>query len=402
LDLRYSESDERFRAELRAWLAAAVPKHAAPPPAHDWDARVAYDCGWQRKLFDAGYAGINWPKAFGGRELSATEQLVYYEETARAGAPYVGVNFVGLLHGGPTIIAEGTPEQKAKHLPRILRGEELWCQGFSEPGAGSDLAALATRAIRVGDERQPSESYYIVNGHKIWCSFAHVGEFCELLVRTDAGAPKHRGISWLICPMNLPGIEIRPLPTLAGEGEFSEVFFSDVRVPIANRVGAENDGWRVTNVTLRFERGTAFASEMIKLQRVLADLVVVARQVTRHEACAWDDAGLRREVGHLLAELDALWAMVKRSVSEASKTGVPGLEGSAIKLFYTELFQRVSELGVRILGRAGLSRDDVAGLPSSTILQRHLNSLSLTIAAGSSQIQRNIVGERILGLPKDR
>ena len=402
MDLRYSESDERFRAELRAWLAAAVPKHAAPPPAHDWDARVAYDCGWQRKLFDAGYAGINWPKAFGGRELSATEQLVYYEETARAGAPYVGVNFVGLLHGGPTIIAEGTPEQKAKHLPRILRGEELWCQGFSEPGAGSDLAALATRAIRVGDERQPSESYYIVNGHKIWCSFAHVGEFCELLVRTDAGAPKHRGISWLICPMNLPGIEIRPLPTLAGEGEFSEVFFSDVRVPIANRVGAENDGWRVTNVTLRFERGTAFASEMIKLQRVLADLVVVARQVTRHEACAWDDAGLRREVGHLLAELDALWAMVKRSVSEASKTGVPGLEGSAIKLFYTELFQRVSELGVRILGRAGLSRDDVAGLPSSTILQRHLNSLSLTIAAGSSQIQRNIVGERILGLPKDR
>ena len=402
MDLRYSESDERFRAELRAWLAAAVPKHAAPPPAHDWDARVAYDCGWQRKLFDAGYAGINWPKAFGGRELSATEQLVYYEETARAGAPYVGVNFVGLLHGGPTIIAEGTPEQKAKHLPRILRGEELWCQGFSEPGAGSDLAALATRAIRVGDERQPSESYYIVNGHKIWCSFAHVGEFCELLVRTDAGAPKHRGISWLICPMNLPGIEIRPLPTLAGEGEFSEVFFSDVRVPIANRVGAENDGWRVTNVTLRFERGTAFASEMIKLQRVLADLVVVAKQVTRHEACAWDDAGLRREVGHLLAELDALWAMVKRSVSEASKTGVPGLEGSAIKLFYTELFQRVSELGVRILGRAGLSRDDVAGLPSSTILQRHLNSLSLTIAAGSSQIQRNIVGERILGLPKDR
>jgi hypothetical protein len=395
LDLRYSESDERFRADLRAWLADAVPKHGAPPPSHDWPGRVAYDCGWQRKLFDAGYAGINWPKEFGGRELSATEQLVYYEETARTGAPYVGVNFVGLLHGGPTIVAEGTPEQKAKHLPRILRGEELWCQGFSEPGAGSDLASLATRAVRVGDD-------YILNGHKIWCSFAHVGEFCELLVRTDPNAPKHRGISWLICPMDLPGIEIRPLPTLAGEGEFSEVFFSDVRVPISSRVGAENDGWRVTNVTLRFERGTAFASEMIKLQRVLADLVVVAKKVTRHDARAWDDAGLRREVGHLLAELDALWAMVKRSVSEASKTGMPGLEGSAIKLFYTDLYQRVSELGVRILGRAGLSRDDVAGLPSATILMRHLNSLSLTIAAGSSQIQRNIIGERILGLPKDR
>lgn len=395
MDLRYSPSDEAFRRELRAWLADAVPKHGPPPPSHDWPARVAYDTGWQRKLFDAGYAGINWPRAYGGRELSATEQLVYYEETARAGAPYVGVNFVGLLHGGPTVVAEGSDEQKAKHLPRILRGDEVWCQGFSEPGAGSDLASLQTRAVRVGDD-------YIINGHKIWCSFAHIGEFCELLVRTDPDAPKHRGISWLICPMHLPGIEIRPLPTLAGETEFSEVFFSDVRVPVSARVGAENDGWRITNVTLRFERGTAFASEMINLQRVLGDLVTLAKTVTRHDARAWDDAGLRRECGHLLAELDALWAMVKRSVSEAAQSGMPGLEGSAIKLYYTELFQRVGELGVRILGRAGLAREDVAGLPSRSILQRHLNSLSLTIAAGSSQIQRNIVGERILGLPKDR
>jgi alkylation response protein AidB-like acyl-CoA dehydrogenase len=403
LDLRYSAADERFRRELRAWLADAVPTHGAPPPPHDWSARVAYDTGWQRKLFDAGYAGINWPKAYGGRELSATEQLVYYEETARAAAPYVGVNFVGLLHGGPTIVAEGTDAQKKRHLPRILRGEEVWCQGFSEPNAGSDLAALATRAVRVAAEpSDPEGDFYVVNGHKIWCSFAHVGEFCELLVRTDPHAPKHKGISWLICPMGLPGIEIRPLPTLAGEGEFSEVFFNDVRVPVANRVGAENDGWRITNVTLRFERGTAFASEMINLQKFLADLVGVARRVTRHDATAWDDAALRREVGHLLAELDALWAMVKRSVSESARTGMPGLEGSAIKLYYTELYQRVSELGVRVLGRAGLVRDDVAGLPTARMLHRHLNSLSLTIAAGSSQIQRNIVAERILGLPKDR
>jgi alkylation response protein AidB-like acyl-CoA dehydrogenase len=395
LDLRYSASDEKFRRELRAWLADAVPKHGPVPPAHDWPARVAYDTGWQRKLFDAGYAGINWPAAYGGRDLSATEQLVYYEEYARLGAPYVGVNFVGLLHGGPTIIAEGSHEQKAAHLPRILRGEEIWCQGFSEPGAGSDLASLKTRALRVGDE-------YVVSGHKIWCSFAHVAEFCELLVRTDPDAPKHKGITWLICPMDAPGIEIRPLPTLAGESEFSEVFFNDVRVSAANRVGAENDGWRVTNVTLRFERGTAFASEMIGLQKYLGDLAALARRTTRHEALAWDDSSLRREVGHLIAELDALWAMVKLSVSRSSRTGVPGLEGSAIKLYYTELNQRIAELGVRLLGRAGLSREDVAGLPSRAILHRHLNSLSLTIAAGSSQIQRNIIGERILGLPKDR
>ena len=395
MDLRYSDSDERFRRELRAWLAEAVAKHGPPPPIHDWPARVAYDTGWQRKLFEAGYAGINWPAEYGGRDLSATEQLVYYEETARASAPYVGVNFVGLLHGGPTIIAEGTPAQKARHLPRILRGEEVWCQGFSEPGAGSDLASLATRAVREGDD-------YVVNGHKIWCSFAHVAEVGELLVRTDPAAPKHRGISWLICPMDAAGIEIRPLPTLAGEGEFSEVFFNDVRVPVANLVGAENDGWRVTNVTLRFERGTAFASEMINLQKYVADLVAVAKRITRHGASAWDDRALRREVGHVLAELDALWAMVKLSVSRASAGGVPGLEGSAIKLYYTELFQRIAELGVRLLGRAGLAREDVAGLPGRLVLHRHLNSLSLTIAAGSSQIQRNIVAERILGLPKDR
>jgi alkylation response protein AidB-like acyl-CoA dehydrogenase len=362
---------------------------------HDWPARVAYDTGWQRKLFEAGYAGIGWPAAYGGRDLAATEQLVYYEETARAGAPYVGVNFVGLLHGGPTLVAEGTPAQKERHLPRILRGEEIWCQGFSEPSAGSDLAALKTRAVRVGDD-------YVVNGHKVWCSFAHVAQFGELLVRTDPEAPKHRGISWLFCPMDAPGIEIRPLPTLAGEGEFSEVFLNDVRIPVANRVGAENDGWRITNVTLRFERGTAFASEMINLQRYLGELSAVAKRVTRHGARAWDDAALRREVGHLMAELDALWAMVKLSVSRSSASGVPGLEGSAIKLYYTELFQRVAELGVRLLGRAGLAREDVAGLPGRVVLHRHLNSLSLTIAAGSSQIQRNIVAERILGLPKER
>jgi hypothetical protein len=394
LDLRDSKSDEKFRAELRAWLAEAVPAHGAPPPVNDWDARRAYDTGWQRKLFDAGYAGINWPAKYGGRDASLSEQLVYYEEIARANAPYIGVNFVGMLHGGPTLIEEGSDEQKAAHLLRILRGEEVWCQGFSEPGAGSDLAALQTRAERDGDD-------YVVSGHKIWCSFAHAADFGELLVRTDPDAVKHGGISWLILPMDRPGIDIRPLRTLAGEGEFSEVFLDNVRVPVANRVGKENDGWRVTNVTLRFERGTAFASDMIQLQQFLAELVRVAKQVTRHDAAAWEDAALRREVGHAAAELDALWAMVKLSVSQASKTGVPGLGGSAIKLFYTELYQRVCELGMRILGRAALSREDVAGLPSGHILHRALQSLSLTIAAGTSQIQRNIISERILGLPKE-
>lgn len=394
MDLRYSESDEKFRAELRSWLNEMVPAHGEPPAINDWPARRAYDTGWQRKLFDAGYAGINWPKEYGGRDASLTEQLVYYEETARANAPYVGVNFVGMLHGGPTVISEGTPEQKAAHVPFILDGSQVWCQGFSEPGAGSDLAALSTRAERDGDD-------YVVNGHKIWCSFAQAADYCELLVRTDPDARKHKGITWLIMPMDAEGIEIRPLPTLAGEGEFSEVFLEDVRIPVNNRVGEENDGWRVTNVTLRFERGTAFASDMISLQQFVAMLIDVAKRVTRHDAKAWDDAELRREIGHVSAELDALWAMVKLSVCESSQTGVPGLGGSAIKLFYTELYQRVCDIGMRLLGRANLARDDVAKLPSDRILQRNLQSISLSIAAGTSQIQRNIISERILGLPRD-
>jgi alkylation response protein AidB-like acyl-CoA dehydrogenase len=187
-----------------------------------------------------------------------------------------------------------------------------------------------------------------------------------------------------------------------GEGEFSEVFLEDVRVPVENRIGDENDGWRVTNVTLAFERGTAFASEMYQLQEFLAQLVDVAKRVTRQNASAWEDASLRREVGHLSAELDALWAMVKLSVCQSTKTGVPGLGGSAVKLFYSELYQRISELGMRVLGRAALSRDDVAGMPSGEFLSRAMQSLSLTIAAGTSQIQRNIISERILGLPKER
>jgi alkylation response protein AidB-like acyl-CoA dehydrogenase len=201
--------------------------------------------------------------------------------------------------------------------------------------------------------------------------------------------------------MDADGIEIRPLPTLTGEGDFSEVFLEDVRVPVENRVGPENDGWRVTNVTLSFERGTAFASDMVQLQRFLRDLVALAKRVGRDDATAWEDRGLRRELGHLAGELDALWAMVKFTVSEAGKTGVPGVAASGVKLFYTELKQRVADVAMRLLGRAVLSRDDVGGMPCNEFAFSALQSLSLTIAAGSSQIQRNIISERILGLPRE-
>jgi len=277
MDLRYSEDEERFRAEVRGWLQEALPTLPPKPGSEDWPARRTYDTTWQRMLHDADYAGIDWPREFGGRGATPTEHLLFLEETERAGAPYVGVNFVGLLHAGPTLIAEATDEQRARHLPQILRGEEVWCQGFSEPGAGSDLAALQTRAVRDGDE-------YVITGQKIWTSFAQVADFCELLVRTDPDAPKHRGITWLIMPMSSPGIEVRPLRTIAGSSEFGEMFLGGVRVPVTNRVGEENDGWRVAVVTFSFERGTAFVGELLRTRELVGRLVKLAP----------DDAGVRR------------------------------------------------------------------------------------------------------------
>ena len=391
MDLRYSEAEERFRSELQAWLAETLPTLPPEPEREDWTARREYDTAWQRRLADAGYAGIDWPEEAGGRAASPTEHLIFLEETEKAGAPYVGVNFVGLLHAGPTIAVEGTAEQKRRYLPPILRGDEVWCQGFSEPGAGSDLASLRTRAVRDGDE-------YVVNGSKIWTSHAQVSDYCELLVRTDPDAPKHKGITWLILPMDTPGVEVRPLKTIAGSSEFSEVFLSDVRIPVANRVGEENDGWRVAMVTFSFERGTAFVGELLQTRLLLAQLADVARKLGK-----WDDGGVRREFGHLAADFDALWALTKRNVSQAQAgTGVPGLGGSVFKLHYSEARHRLGDLALRILGPARLSLADLGGLDTGPHVRGWLHAMSITIAAGTSQIQRNIVGERILGLPKER
>jgi alkylation response protein AidB-like acyl-CoA dehydrogenase len=354
-------------------------------------------------LYDAGYAGINWPKEYGGRGATPTEHLIYLEESERAKAPYVGVNFVGLLHGGPTLIVEGTDEQRAAHLPRILRGDEVWCQGFSEPNAGSDLASLRCRAVRDGDE-------YVINGQKIWTSHAEVADFCELLVRTDPNAPKHKGITWLIVPMTTPGIEIRPLRTLVGSNEFSEVFFDDVRVPVSNRVGEENDGWRVTMVTLSFERGTAFVSDVVNSMVTLHDVAErVREEVYLPEARIPADkrhlpetsSELATKIGQLAAELDALWALTLRGVSEATHSGVPGPSASVFKLRYSEVRQRVGDLAMEVLGDGSLAMSDLRGPGSGAMVEDWLNSLSYTIAAGTSQIQRNIIAERLLGLPKE-
>jgi alkylation response protein AidB-like acyl-CoA dehydrogenase len=378
MDLRYSEAAEAFRAELRAWLARTLPDLPPPPRRDDWLGRRRFDTDWQRRLFDAGYAGINWPREYGGRGAAPSEQLVFLEETTAARAPNVGVSFVGTLHAGPTIMTEGSDEQRARYLPAILRGDEVWCQGFSEPGAGSDLAAVRTRAVRDGD-------HYVVNGQKIWCSFAQVADFAELLVRTDPDAPKHRGISWLVLLMDSAGIDVRAIDTVLGSSEFSEVFLDEVRVPVANRVGAENDGWRITQVTFSYERGTAFVSELVESRRLADDLAALT-----------SDTFERRELGRVVAELDALWALTKRNVSRAERTGSPGDGALMIKLAYSEVRQRLGELSLRVLDRGALSIDEPGGF-----VEERLRTLALTIAAGTSQIQRNIIGERVLGLPRE-
>ena len=379
MEIRFSPAEEAFRAEARAWIEANMPRTPRPT---ELRARSEYDLAWQRRMHAGGWAGVSWPREFGGRGATLMEQLIWYEEYARAGAPDISTLFVGLNHAGPTLIACGSDEQKAHHLPRILRGDVIWCQGFSEPNAGSDLASLQTRAVVDGDD-------LVVTGQKIWTSFAQIAEFQELLVRTDPEAPRHKGISWVICPMSAPGIEIRPITTLTGESDFCEVFYDAVRIPLANVVGRLNDGWRVAMATLSFERGTAFLSEQVRIARRVGELIDVARR-----AGALDDVEITRRLARAQAEVDAMRAMTYRSVSLAARTGVPGAEASMIRLFFSELVQRIDVLAMEILGARAVAD------PESRWTSSYLAGLSQTIGGGTKDIQRNIIGDRFLGLPR--
>jgi len=379
VEIRFSPAEEAFRAEARAWIEANMPREPRPT---ELRRRSDHDLAWQRRMHDAGWAGIAWPREYGGRGATLMQQLIWYEEYARAGAPDISTLFVGLNHAGPTLIACGSPEQKGYHLPRILRGDVVWCQGFSEPNAGSDLASLQTRAVLDGD-------HLVVTGQKIWTSFAQIAEFQELLVRTDPEAPRHRGISWVICPMDSPGIEIRPITTLTGESDFCEVFYDGVRIPLRNVVGQVNDGWRVAMATLSFERGTAFLSEQVRLARRLAELIDTARA-----AGALADVEIARRLARAEAEVHAMRAMTYRSVSLAARTGVPGAEASMIRLFFSELVQRIDLLAMEILG------PDAVAAPESRWTATYLSGLAQTIGGGTKDIQRNIIGDRFLGLPR--
>ncbi len=393
MNLDLTAEEQAFRDEASTWLAENLPTEERPPEGAEMR---AFDLAWQRTLFDGGWAGINWPVEYGGRGLSDIQQMIWYEEFAKADPPFTLNNsctFVGNNHGGPTLILKGSDEQKTEHLPKILEGETVWCQGFSEPGAGSDLASLSTKAVVDGDE-------LVVTGQKTWTSYAHVADLQELLVRTDPDAPKHKGISWVICDMRSPGIEIREIETMSHVTDFCEVFYDEVRIPLTNVVGEINDGWRVAMSTLSFERGTAFMADQVELAATVERLISEARERTgadgRRPAIADEDIAKRLSMAR--AEVTALRAMTIAGISRTARTGVPGPEGSMIRLFHGELHQRIYRLAMDIVGTEALRLTPVDG--EGVWTGPYLQSFAYTIGGGTTDIQRNIVGERVLGLPR--
>lgn len=392
MDLEFTLEERSFREEVRTWLEENKPSE--PRPKSDDVAQRDFDLAWQRTLYDNGWAGIAWPKAYGGRELGTIAQLIWFEEYARAKAPYLGANFVGINHGGPTLIARATEEQKKFHLPKILKGEVVWCQGFSEPGSGSDLASLSTKAVVDGDQ-------LVITGQKIWTSFAHIADYQELLVRTDPNAPKHKGISWVICDMHAPGITIRQIPTIIRGAEFCEVFYDEVRLPLTSVVGDINDGWSVAMSTLSFERGTGFMAAIIELTTTIEELIDIAKHKKSPDGkrTYFQDDEYRRKLISLKAEIMALRSATYRAISRNMRQDAPGPEGSILKLVMSDLNQKLARLGVDILGVDALAfggnhRD--GGVSTAA----WLGSFSGSIAGGTSEIQRNIVSERVLGMPR--
>jgi alkylation response protein AidB-like acyl-CoA dehydrogenase len=390
MDLSYTPEEERFRAELRAWLEAHPPG-PEPEGLEDW---VAFGKTWQRTLYEAGWCGVHWPKAYGGRGASLTEQIIFQEETARARTPLL-INLAGLTMGGPVLIAHGTEEQKRRHLQAILSAREIWCQGFSEPNAGSDLAALKTRAVLDGDD-------FVVNGQKVWTSFARYADWCMLLVRTDPDAPKHKGITFLLVDMHSPGIIVRPLKQISGDEDFNEVFFEDVRVPRSNVVGAVNTGWDIAITTLMHERQTLTFSRQLQSRVALGELLGLAR---RHPAAApaARQPLMRQKLAAAYIDSEAMKYTALRNLTSVLRGGVPGPEGSIEKLFWSEMYQRMLETAVELLGPHGQLQHGSAHVTDDGKWPHlMLYSRGRTIAAGSSEIQRNIIAERVLGLPRAR
>jgi alkylation response protein AidB-like acyl-CoA dehydrogenase len=389
---------EGYREQLRAWLKINLPA--------DWQQKmlgaseaehVAFQKFWFKKMQEGGYATPHWPKEWGGAGLSFAEQIILYEELARAGAPRLVLYFISLYHTPSTLLEWGTEAQKQRHLPAILGGDEIWCQGFSEPNAGSDLAALNTRAVKRGDR-------YIVNGQKTWSSNAHHARYCLLLARTDAEAPKHKGISYFILDLQAPGVTCRPIKMATGQAHFNEIFLDDVEIPIENLIGVENDGWAVAQSTLSSERGLTILELAERLRVAFRLLLNSAQSPSPVGGRLIDDDEIRRRVVDIHTRMETLHVLVNNMMSRVLRQGGMGVEPSIIKVYYSELLQDFTELGVRM---GGLDAQYVqpllqgGGYETGYWMHDYLYSWSWTIAGGSNEIQRNIIAERGLGLPRE-
>ncbi len=397
MDFAESEREAGFRRELAEWLKRNLPEHRKRfPPSDDEltfhpDKSFDSSLAWHKRLHAGGWVGIHWPKEFGGRGASLVEQMIFAEEMIRAGAP-PGVNMIGLTMVGPAVIRHGTEEQKARWLPPILSADEIWCQGFSEPGAGSDLANLSTRAIEGGD-------HFMITGQKVWTSNAHRSHYCILLVRTDPGAPKHKGISCLLVDMKSPGITIRPLVQITGDSEFNEVFFDQVRVPRANLLGQLNGGWDVAITVLMYER--LAIGNTVFLHQYIDRLLELARRWPRGDEAASADPVLRQALAQVYIEGRALRLTGLRYVTRQLRGEAPGPEGSVLKVAFTDTYKKMAETATEILGPFHQLWRGAPGAPEGGRWAfQALFALRFGIAGGTTEIQKNIIGERMLGLPK--
>jgi alkylation response protein AidB-like acyl-CoA dehydrogenase len=382
VDLRDTPQEAAFRQQVRDFIAENLPESSRQRRGRRFEDA---DRDWSRKLGEAGYAGLTWPKEYGGSGAPYNHQAIFLEEAARAEAPgHLGV--IGIGMAGPTIIATGTEEQKARYLPKILSAEEIWCQGFSEPGAGSDLAAVRTRIEDKGD-------HFLVNGQKVWSSFAHIADYCILVGLGLPDEPRYKNLTYVIADMHAPGVEVRPLVQITGHPEFNEIFFTDVKVPKENLLGEIGGGWQVAMTTLLHERGTLGFALAATLDVAVRKLVALAkeRNVT--------DPVLRDRIAREWIELQALRYTNYRALTTLQKTGIPGPEGSISKLVWSENNQRLTKLALEVLGsHAQLTNGGGDGYWQ----YQQLRSRGNTIEAGTSEVLRNIIAERVLGLPRSR
>lgn len=384
--------DESFRLGLRGWLESAYAAFASAWPGGADPRSLDYRRAWEDTLCGHGWSGLGWPKVHGGRDLPLSRQAIFHEEHARCGAP-LGVNLIG--HGilAPTLLHFGTEAQKRRLLPGILSNRDVWCQGYSEPGAGSDLASVRTRAA-------PASGGYCLNGHKIWTSFADRAQWCFVLARTDPQAPKHKGLSFLLVDMRSPGVRVEPIRQITGEAEFCEVFFEDVFVPEEGLLGERNQGWKIAMAAASFERGTYFIPRLVRFAQELRQVRELSLRTDAHGHVPASSAAVRHRWARLAADSHVLALKSQRALSGAMRGDPPGPEGSSTKIHWSEAHQRLLELSLQLLGEDACLADGATDVRAADLTHAYLWSRAETILAGTSEIQRNIIAEQMLGLPK--